>query len=406
MQAISLLFLTSTFGCGLILLTMTIDSIELTKQLVALPSAKSSHGTYGPMECDVAAAIKKFCDQSRPLWRVDRQHVGDGRENLLVHDGTPIKVLFIGHMDVIETGDGWRYNPQGFEEGDRLYGRGAADMKGGVAVMLTTLAHAAQKGISGVAGLFYCDEEYKFLGMKEFVKEYGHSLNPKIVICPEPTGLGIREGVRGCVEYQVIVKGKRGHAARPHMGVNAFRALVSGVQALDDLCARHDNPVLGKATVNITGVRCGTLNNEIGEEVILGSKGNVIPDYCEAVVEVRVTPEVRGEMVAEALRQGIEDCGGQLVKADCHVNMGSFLTNRSLLGALEEAQRKVLGEVLYDDPARGGYSDIQLLAECWNTPCVLLGPTGFGMHGADEYVEKDSIEKLERIFITFIEDFL
>lgn len=377
------------------------DVITLTKQLVAIPSARSTHGTLGEAEADVAAYIESRCKTLlSPTWSVERQGVIGARENLLVHDGSPVRILLIGHMDVVEIGGAWTTNPLGEEKEGKLYGRGGADMKSGVAAILTSLRFAEEYKIPGVAALFYCDEEYEFLGMKAFVDRYKDQMRPKIVLCPEPTQLNILTGVRGCIELHLEIEGVAGHAARPHMGVNAFRALMEGVAGLDAFCAGITDPILGSPTLNITGVHCG-LKEKDGSLV---SPANVIPNYCKAIVEVRSVPGITKDDIVRKFEKHIKASGARIGSITAPLNLGTYATEKKDVSALEKAQQDILGEIRYDNPAERGYSDIQMLAECWSVPAALIGARGGNTHGPDEYVDMQSIQSLEKIFFSFLKN--
>lgn len=378
-------------------------TLELTKHLVSIPSAQSTKGTHGPFEVDVAQFIEQYLREQLPeSWVIERQPVTESRYNLLVHNNTAPEVMLLGHMDVVEIGDGWTKSSLGQVVEDKLYGRGSADMKAGVASIMHALVAAAEKNIPGIFGLFYCDEEYDFVGMKTFVKDYTGP-KPALAICPEPTGMRIRQGVRGCFEFHITLQGKRGHAARPYQGINAYRVLNDVVVGLDAMCEGKDNPDLGKPTVNVTGVRCGAVDGwDEHNRPILNNAGNVIPDYCEAVLEVRMTPDVDKEGIRDVVEQVATKAGASLTNFQCRFDLGSYLTDKSALVKLEAAQQAVIGKVEYGDPAKGGYSDIQLIAEAWGVPCALLGPSGGKMHAPDEYVEIDSVEKITEMFLHII----
>jgi len=383
------------------------DTISLCKKLISFPSARSSKGLLGTVECDTAHFIEElFAKQNLNNIKIEKQSVTDDRYNLFIHDENPIQLLFIGHMDMVEVGTGWTKNPLGEEDEKNIYGRGSADMKSGNAVIINTIMSAFLNKQTGVAALFYCDEEYEFLGMKSFLQKNTKPETLQLVICPEPTNLGIREGVRGDIEYHISLKGKKGHAARPHTGINSFRALLAGVNALDALCEQKSNSLLGKPTVNIAGVHCGVLDGfDTNNKPILSCAGNVIPDYCEAVIEVRTIPEITDEEIQEIFTQEIKKYGAELTKIKKTFHVGSYSTERKSLKQIEVAQQKIIDRIYYDNAALGGYSDIQMIATAWNVPCILLGPSGTHMHGTDESVDKESILQLEKIYNEIIHQF-
>ncbi|MFO0702309.1 MAG: M20/M25/M40 family metallo-hydrolase [Candidatus Andersenbacteria bacterium] len=375
---------------------MNVD-LELLKRLIAIRSDREAQPRRGSVERGVADYLETYIERHLPTYRVRRQVVTPGRVNLVV---TPRKrvqagVLLIGHMDTVPLGTGWRYRSLGQRVGSRLYGRGSADMKAGLVAILVVLEHAAVHGCSNVAALFYADEEYDFVGMKQFVRTAGLP-RPRLVICPEPTNLALRAGCRGVLELDVAVRGKSGHAARPWSGVSAFEGLLAGVDALKRLVRMTNDRVLGKPTLNVTGVRCG-----IGDGST--APANVIPDTCSATIEVRTVTGLTPQRIIRTFERAVRAYGANPATTTKN-SLGSFTTPRSKLRLVEQAQRSVLGRVSYAPAGKGGYSDIQLLAERWRVPAVLLGPTGAGMHGLDEFVTLQSIADLSAILCEVVDN--
>jgi succinyl-diaminopimelate desuccinylase len=376
------------------------DVVSLTEKLVSLPSSQSSKGLVGNFEADTEQFIfNTLREKLSNQWKIRRQKVVNDRYNLIVDDGTPTQLLLIGHMDVVEPGEAWSKNILGESVGNLLYGRGSADMKSGDAIIMTTLMYAASQNIPGVAALFYCDEEYEFLGMKKYINNTPKPEFLKLVVCPEPTDMKIRQGVRGCFECKLIIRGKRGHSARPNSGVNAYRALAVAINAVDNLCKEKNNTVFGVPTVNVAGLSCGTIKGtDYSGNKIIEHTGNVIPDYCEATLELRITPEIAQEEIENTLRTAIQSTNASLTLLETSFFVGSYLTKKEDLNLLEAAQKIIRGDIQYDNPANGGYSDIQMISEKWQIPCALFGPTGTNMHSADESVDIKSLKKTESIF--------
>ena len=131
---------------------------------------------------------------------------------------------------------------------------------------------------------------------------------------------------------------------------------------------------------------------------ILGKKGNVIPNYCELMFEVRTIPEFGHDDVLETFKNGLKKHRAILKSCETQLNLGSYVTDREHLKLIEEMQEEVMGAVKYEDPGRSGYTDVQILNEIWGCPAINFGPKGKNMHGTDEYVEIPSFERLERAF--------
>lgn len=376
------------------------DPIPYLRRLVAIPSDADTVLPEGPVEAGLTAALRGIIATDLPGWEIRSFLVGKGRENILVSKpGDRIRLLFIGHMDVVRDGTGWTRPVRGEAVGDRFYGRGSTDMKGGIASILSALGHAEATGATGVGALFYCDEEYSFAGMKTFLAAAPADLRPDLVVCPEPTQEKLRAGCRGILELRVTIHGRRGHAARPQTGVNAFDAFSSSIAALRSTLSSMNDPELGKPTLCVSSVQCGVGKDGRVESFDIG---NVIPDTCRALIDIRTVPGITIEEVTRVLTDAAVAVGASL-HVEAELRLGSFRTDRSSLTIVEAAQRETLGSVTYEDPGEGGYSDAQMLAEAWSVPAVIWGPKGANMHGPDEHVETASVERLARAFCRLVD---
>ncbi len=377
------------------------DSLKLLEDLVAIRSDRHAKTNGGHFEYEVAMFLKKYIQDNYPNLVVEEQEVERGRVNLYVHDGTPVSLFFCGHMDCVEEGSGWTHNVRGERKGSRLYGRGSGDMKAGIVMILAALDQAVKTGKKGIGALFYCDEEYDFLGMRQFVKGYSDRLKPKMVICPEPTNGRLSAATRGIVEFRVVIRGKTGHAAKPNTGIDAFKGFMLGVGAIQELLKGKEDPVLGKPTLNVATIRCGALQGTSNDPSVgpsLGSMGNVIPDYCEATVEIRTIPGVGHKEILEAFNSGIKKHRALVDSCKTSINLGSYSTPREQLKLVEDIHEEVIGPVEYLSIQDSGYYDTQMLEEVWKIPVLSWGPKSKNTHGSDEYVEIPSMEKLERAF--------
>lgn len=383
--------------------SMDIERILLDLVKIRSDKRPQADGTL-LVEQDIVSYLQALLAKEFGWLKVEVQSLTNGRANLFVHDDSPVDVLFMAHMDTVEEGAGWTKNVRGEVDGDKIYGRGSADMKAGLVAILDALVYARESGKKGIAALFYADEEYAFLGMQSFLEEYGNRLSPRFVICPEPTQEQIRPGCRGIIEWKFVVEGKRGHAARPHTGVSAFLAFEKGIEALRTDLARIEDGFLGKPTLNVAAVTVGSLmETHTDGSVRLSQAANIIPDYCEAVVEIRSVPGTNENALRKAFEDAVAAFGARSLKTTLVHNIGSFTTPKEQLVDLEIAQRTALGEITYEDPTKGGYSDAQMAAAYWNIPTAIIGPKGAGMHGVDEYVERKSLQRLCSLFRAFID---
>ena len=167
-----------------------------------------------------------FIQTNLSEFKVTKQALGNGRFNIIATDGYDPKLVFISHMDTVKPSNKQQLKPKLI--GGDIYGLGAADMKAGIAACLIATLQA--KKTKGLTLIFDCDEEYYFAGIKKLLSQY--SMDPRLVVCPEPTNLEIIRGCRGVVEVVFDVIGKTSRAATPQYGVNAIEKAVELVRLL------------------------------------------------------------------------------------------------------------------------------------------------------------------------------
>ncbi len=224
--------------------------------------------------------------------RVWRDRIG----NVIGHIGSgqgPTLVLN-GHMDTVDVGEveRWQYPPYaGVIEDGILYGRGACDMKSGLAAMVYSVKALLAAGIK-LAGDLYAvgvvqEEPCEGFAMRVLVEEEG--IRPDFVVLGEPSNLQARVGHRGRVELQVQVHGKAAHASSPELGDNAIYKAARLIFGLELLTPRlGTDPFLGAGSLAVT---------EIGSRA---ASRNAIPDCCTLYVDRRLTlGETEGRALAE-----------------------------------------------------------------------------------------------------------
>lgn len=212
------------------------------------------------------------------------QELSEGRANLLVHIGKPggKRLIFNGHLDTVPASDQWHTNPfQLSPTGDGwLAGLGSSDMKGGVACMMTAAEQLLQEGFPFQGELLLCfvaDEECDDLGTRRFLRDM-----PKADGCVigEPTDLHVCVAHRGVCRHRVTIEGRSCHASNPDDGVNAVEKMALFACEIPPLHCRlqqERHPILPPASVAVT-----TFHG--------GDKHNIIPQWCEAVLDWRTLP--------------------------------------------------------------------------------------------------------------------
>ena len=376
-------------------MTLTVDrdaAVAFAQELVRIPSVNDPVRGLGeaPAAALVAERMRGFG------WEPVVDEVAPGRPNVVgvVDGGEPgPTLLFEGHTDVVVEGprEGWSVEPFGGEIRDgRLYGRGSADMKAGVASMLFAAAAVARQPFSGrlvVAAL--ADEEGMMLGAKRFCgTEIARTVDAAIVC--EPEGWEVCTAQKGALRLRLDARGKMAHGAMPQHGRNPSPALAAFVAALGEHQRRllgelGEHPTLGPVYLTPTVVRAG-------DELQL----NVIPERAWLAVDVRTIPGVDHADLVERLR-----ADAARIAAETGVELAlSVIDDRpstetsadaAVVRAVVDAHRAHRGE----EPAIGGVpgaTDGTILWRDLGIPVVVYGPGGKWIaHQADEFVQVDEI---------------
>ncbi len=260
--------------------------IRFLKELVQTPSIS---GQEGPIADRLMAEMRAV--GFGEVWQDSAGnvigHIGQGHGPHLVLDA---------HLDTVDIGDesGWTYPPHGGVVVDgRLYGRGSADMKGGLAAMVYAVHFLARQGfLASLQGDLYLigvvnEEPYEGEGLRASLADA--NLQPDMVILGNPTNLQVNRGHRGRLEMLVTTKGRSTHAARPQQGVNALSAaarVIFGVELLAPTL-RVDG-ILGRGSIAVTDLVTETPGR------------NAIPHRCTLFIDRRLT---LGETEARALSE-------------------------------------------------------------------------------------------------------
>jgi succinyl-diaminopimelate desuccinylase len=319
-------------------------------------------------------------------------------ENIWARRGTQGPVLaFAGHTDVVPTGPEQEWDTPPFEATFKdgfLFGRGAADMKGSIAAFVTACERfvAANPEHNGsLAFLITSDEEGPAQDGTVKVVETLEARGEKIDWCligePSSTSrLGdvIKNGRRGSLHGNLIVKGTQGHVAYPHLAENPVHRAAPALDALAKTVWDQGNAFFPATTFQITNVQSGT------------GVSNIIPGQLTVTFNFRFCTEV----TAEQLKQRVCDVLDRYelrYEIDWHLSGEPFLTAR---GPLVEAAVAAIAEVVGVDTelsTSGGTSDGRFIAPT-GAQVLELGPLNATIHKINECVKADDLDQLSRIY--------
>ena len=385
------------------------EVVELTRALVRIPSVYRP-GEPGANEALVADFVESwFTREGLP---VEVQQVAPGRPNVLAWVGEkgPGRrcLLLEGHTDVVTEGDpkDWTRPPFGAEmiEG-RIYGRGAADMKSGLAAAMVALAAFRRAGVTPKGKLVVgalVDEEDAMLGVHHLVTTpTGRELDAAIICEPEQNELCLEQ--RGVVWARIRARGKMAHGAMPEAGVNpitALGAILERVPALEKRLRKQceKSRYLKPPTVTPTILQ--------GPPRGVGApQSNVIPATAELTLDVRITPGIASEGIQAELEGLCRAAEAAVPGAKLEweaVNAFRLATkvekSEALVQAMIHGVRKATGSA----PRYGGVpgsTDGTILRMELGIPIVTCGPGNRLIpHQVDEYVEAREVIDAARIY--------
>jgi acetylornithine deacetylase len=274
----------------------------LLEQLVAFDT--TSHLSNLPLVDFVADYL------DRPGLVLERRFSPDGcKANLVVRTGPQSAdgsgLTLSGHMDVVPAEEpDWRSDPFRLtRSGDTWVGRGAADMKGFLALVINRLAALEPAGLRRpLALLLTYDEEVGTVGARRFAETADASVAiPLDVVIGEPTSLRVVRLHKGMLRIQLVFHGRAAHSGFPHLGRNAIEPAARAIAALAELRARmeRERPAHGE---HFSEVPYAALNVGVVQG---GSAANVIPDRCTVQLGIRLLPGMKAQDVAERIREAV-----------------------------------------------------------------------------------------------------
>lgn len=375
-----------------------LEAVFLTKQLVRLDSSKTD-------ERKVEQYLKEILQQYAPNAVLTESKVLPNRYNLmaeLVGNEKEPALIFICHMDTVSIGEGWTKDPFGAEEENgRIYGRGACDMKSGLACAVSAFCHAAQQTGERKCSLkLICtvDEEDFMRGVEKAIEDqWVHA--DDWVLDTEPTNQQIQVAHKGRTWFEVSIAGVTAHASTPWKGADAIAGMAEVIHVIrEKIKETPEHQELGMSTVTFGQIEGGY-------------RPYVVPDFCKVWIDMRLVPPVTTtqaetivkEAIAYAEKTVIGVHGSYEITGDRpYVEKDE---NSVLLKELKKAADTVTGKdtkVSYFT----GYTDTAVIAgKLQNHNCMSYGAGNLEVaHKPDEWVAIEDILRCEQVLKQLVDN--
>ncbi|WP_412989217.1 ArgE/DapE family deacylase [Pediococcus siamensis] len=315
-----------------------------------------------------------------------------GRVNLVVTmgNGNGTHLGFSGHMDVVDPGnvEKWEHAPFGGEvdeASNKLFGRGASDMKSGLAAAVIVMLELLESNtpVQGQIKLLATVGEETGEYGAHVLTQAGYADDLDGLIITEPHMDGIITSCKGVIDYQVTSVGVPAHSSRPDMGVNAIDNLIQFYLAVKQLMAQHqeENPKLGKMTHSIDIIEGGKQVNSVPDFAML--KGNIrsIPEYSNE--------QIFADIQAIVAKLNASDPQMKLAVKFIYPEVPIINGENQLTKLAQEISPKYFAKTLPVESSSGANDGSEFVQAQKDFPIILVGPGNNSSHGYDEYVDLD-----------------
>ena len=342
--------------------TYTDDAVSLLKELIATPSVSRDETAAADVLVRYLEGYGlKYEREGNNIWTMSPDF-NPNRETILLN----------AHIDTVKPVDSWTRDPfTPTMEGDTLYGLGSNDCGGGLVSLLQVFRILAGKSKVNLVFLASCEEEVS--GQNGIVLALPRLPHIDVAIVGEPTGMQPAVAEKGLMVIDMISHGRSGHAARAE-GVNAIYEMLDDLQWIRSYQFSKVSPLLGPTLMQVTMVNAGTQHN-------------VVPDKCQAVIDVRTNELYTNEEVFEIIRENVKS---EVKARSFRLHSSSIPLNHPLIQKLDEMGKKTFGSPTLSDQALMQF------------PSFKLGPGDSARsHSADEFIRvseiSDSIDTYVKI---------
>ncbi len=369
------------------------DPVELTQALVRMDTINP------PGNEEPAARFLGRLLEDAGL-HVSYPRLGENRTGLIAvvpGSASKLPLVFTGHLDTVPIGDTpWDSPPHGAEiKNGRIWGRGASDMKSGVAAMAVTALHLSEapRGRGGVVFVFTAGEETGCEGALQMEKSGALPDAAGALVVAEPTGNLPFLGHKGALWLECTARGKSAHGSMPDLGDNAIYKAARAAAGLEHFFSSAPaHPQLGKPTLNV-----GTF--------IGGSKINMVPDSARFRVDLRSVPGIEHLHLLEDIKRHM----GPDIEVERLIDLPGILTSATdpWIARIFEILERLQGH--RPDPGYVNYfTDASVLTSALKNPPTLISGPGepFQAHQTNEYCDVEKIFHSVAFYRAIAEDWL
>jgi len=375
------------------------EVIELTQRLVQIPSENPPGN-----EKEISKFIYNWFKENKI--EAEMMEVLPDRSNVIARikgESNKNPLLVLAHMDTVPAGEGWKNDAfSGKIVEGKLYGRGSADMKSGLAVAMMAIKKIKNSGekLQGdlIVAAVVDEEAIDYLGAQSLVKNNIADKNT-LIVCTEATGLNLCKVQKGTVWYKAETFGKNAHGGNPQYGADAIHAMCIFLTNLKEHISKlpYDQEHIGKSTITIGKMKGGL-------------KVNIVPDYCMAELDLRI-PAPLDTLQADIILKNIMEQATSLV-IGVTGKVTRFGPERDPIEAqdksvivqnLKSAYKEAIGEEI-EVKGFAAYTDAGIIATMTkNNNCIIFGPGKLSnTHLVDEFVEIKEIEDAEKVLVGLI----
>lgn len=382
------------------------SSVQILEALVAIPSVNPMGGEVHPEICfegRVSDWLQQFFESIGTTH--ERIEVSAGRDNVLARYDSPgadFTILLDAHQDTVPV-TGMTIAPftPSIKDG-RLYGRGACDVKGGMAAMLNAFARLVQEKPAGAANVILsctCDEEATTTGINDLMSYWTTAKGksrllaaaPHVAVVAEPTLLDVVVAHRGVTRFRIRTTGRACHSSDPSQGINAIYRMGEVTTALSEYAERlaanvEPHPLCGGATLSVGRISGGT-------------SVNIVPDECVIEIDRRVIPGEDRNLVVRDIQTFLADRLSFDLQFEPPWIESPALTdedNSALAAHILTCVNDVAGPHAAVGVPYGTHASRTCAA---GVPSIVFGPGSIDQaHTKDEFIEIDQLEKAADVY--------